>query len=156
MIVVGQAIHWFDHEAFYREAKRVMGPTAVIAVIGYGLMRVSPEVDAVVDHFYKNITGPYWEPERKYIDEAYQTLPFPFEPIEAPAFEMPCKWSFAQMMGYLNTWSAVKKYGEVNGVNPLTLVADDLERAWGGASIRAVVFPLFLRVGISPRSSREA
>jgi hypothetical protein len=55
-----------------------MVPNAVIAAIGYGLMRVSPEVDAVLNHFCKNITGPYWEPERKYIDESYKTLPFSF------------------------------------------------------------------------------
>ncbi len=147
MVVVGQAIHWFNHDAFYREAKRVMGPQAVIVAIGYGLMRVSPEVDAVLDYFYQHITGPYWEPERRYIDDAYQTLPFPFEPIEVPAFEMPCDWTFAQMMGFLNTWSAVKKYEAANGVNPLSLVADDFEKAWGGEESMQVVFPLFVRAG---------
>jgi ubiquinone/menaquinone biosynthesis C-methylase UbiE len=147
MVVVGQAIHWFDHEAFYREANRVMGPGAVIVAIGYGLMRVSAEVDAVLDHFYKNITGPYWEPERKYIDEAYQSLPFPFEPIEVPTYEIPCNWTFAQMMGYLNTWSAVKKYEQENGMNPLSLVATDLEQAWGGVANRRVVFPGFVKAG---------
>jgi len=147
MVVVGQAIHWFNHEAFYREAKRVMGPNAVLVIIGYGMMRVSPEVDVVIDHFYKNITGPYWEPERKYINEAYQTLPFPFETIEIPTFDMPCQWSFAQMMGYLNTWSAVKKYEAKNGLNPLTLVADDLEQAWGSPAVKQVVFPIFMKAG---------
>ncbi|MCU0405054.1 MAG: methyltransferase domain-containing protein [Chitinophagaceae bacterium] len=147
MVVVGQAIHWFNLEAFYKEANRVMGPNAVIAAIGYGLMRISPEVDAVLHHFYKNITGPYWEPERKYIDEAYQNLPFPFEPIDVPAFEMPCQWNFAQMMGYLNTWTVVKRYEQEKGVNPLSLVEKDLEQAWGGEGIRKVVFPLFVKAG---------
>ncbi len=147
MVVVGQAIHWFDHEVFYREAKRVMGSNAVMVAVGYGLMRITPAVDEVLDHFYQNIVGPYWEPERRYIDEAYETLPFPFEPIDVPAFEMPCLWTFQQMMGYLNTWSAVKKYERENGVNPLSLVVDDLQKAWGGEEVRMVVFPLFVRAG---------
>jgi SAM-dependent methyltransferase len=147
MVVVGQAIHWFNHEAFYREAKRVMGPNAVLVAIGYGLMHVSPEVDAVLDHFYKNITGPYWEPERKYIDDAYATLPFPFEPIEVPDFEMPCQWRFDQMMGFLNTWSAVKRYEKEHGINPLTLVASDFEKAWGLQTVKQVVFPVFAKAG---------
>lgn len=147
MVVVGQAIHWFNHEAFYREAKRVMGPEAVIVAIGYGLMRVSPGIDAVMDQFYKEITGPYWEPERKYIDDAYRSLPFPFEPINVPDFEIYCQWNFEQMMGYLNTWSAVKGYEQENGVNPLTLVATDLEQAWGGETGRRVVFPGFVKAG---------
>jgi SAM-dependent methyltransferase len=147
MVIVGQAIHWFNLEAFYREANRVMGPNAVMVAIGYGLMRISPDVDAVLDHFYKNITGPYWEPERSYIDEAYQNLPFPFDPIEVPMFEMPCDWNFTQMIGFLNTWSAVKKYEQENGINPLSLVAGDFEKAWGGEESRRVVFPLFVRAG---------
>jgi hypothetical protein len=147
MVVVGQAIHWFNHEAFYTEANRVMGPNAVMVVVGYGLLRVSPEVNAVLDHFYKDITGPWWEPERKYIDEGYKTLPFPFEPIEVPAFEMPCQWTFGQLMGYVNTWSAVKRYEKEKGMNPLSLVAADLENAWGGEKSRRVVFPVFVRAG---------
>jgi SAM-dependent methyltransferase len=147
MVVVAQAIHWFNHDAFYLEAHRVMGPKAVLVAIGYGLMRISPEVDVVLHHFYQNITGPYWEPERIYIDEAYQNLPFPFEPIEVPAFEMPCEWTLGQMMGFLNTWSAVKKYEQENGVNPLSLVSYDFEKAWGGEKRRKVVFPLFVRAG---------
>jgi SAM-dependent methyltransferase len=150
MVVVAQAIHWFNHEAFYREAHRVMGSNAVMVAIGYGLMRICPEVDAVLDHFYQNITGPYWEPERIYIDEAYQNLPFPFEPIHVPSFEMPCAWSFGQMMGFLNTWSAVKEYEKEKGINPLSLVADYFEKAWGGEERRKVVFPLFVRAGRKP------
>lgn len=147
MVVVGQAIHWFNHDAFYREANRVMGSNAVLAVIGYRLMRVSPEIDVVIDHFYKNITDPYWEPERKYIDEAYQTLPFPFELINVPAFEITAQWSFEQMMGYLNTWSAVKKYEKENGVNPLTLVENDLAKAWGNHPVQQITFPIIVKAG---------
>ena len=147
MVVVGQALHWFNHGEFYKEAHRVMGPEAVFVAIGYGLMQVSPEVDKVLAHFYNDIVGPFWQPERRYIDEAYQTIPFPFEPISAPSFEMPCQWGFAQMMGYLGTWSAVKKYEAHTGINPLSLVANDFETAWGREEVRKVVFPLFVRAG---------
>jgi hypothetical protein len=51
------------------------------------------------------------------------------------------------MMGYLNTWSAVKKYEQVNGMNPLSLVVEDFEKAWGGVVSRRVVFPGFVRAG---------
>ena len=60
---------------------------------------------------------------------------------------MPCQWSFAQMMGYLNTWSAVKLYEQENGVNPLTLVAKDFEKAWGSPALKQVVFPNYMKAG---------
>jgi hypothetical protein len=62
-------------------------------------------------------------------------------------FEMPCDWNFTQMISFLNTWSAVKKYEQENGINPLSLVAGDFEKAWGGEESRRVVFPLFVRAG---------
>jgi SAM-dependent methyltransferase len=147
MVVVGQAIHWFNHELFFQEAKRVMAPNAVLVAIGYGLMRISPEIDVVLNHFYTNITGPYWEPERKYLDDGFASLPFPFEPIEVPEFQMPCLWSLEQVTGFLNTWSAVKKYEAVNGINPLSLIETDLVQAWSEKDKRMVVFPLFIKAG---------
>ncbi|WP_211263129.1 methyltransferase domain-containing protein [Thioalkalivibrio nitratireducens] len=48
LITVGQALHWFDFPAFYAEAARVLRPGGVLAAWGYGLMQVSPAVDAAV------------------------------------------------------------------------------------------------------------
>jgi SAM-dependent methyltransferase len=147
MIVIGQAIHWFDHDAFYSEVNRVLAPDGVIVAVGYGLMTINEEVDAVLNHFYKNITGTYWPTERAHLDAGYTTIPWPFDTIETPSFEMTHHWGFDQMMGYLNTWSAVKLYEKETGVNPLTLVVEDFRKAWGSDNTRLVRFPLFVKAG---------
>ncbi len=148
LIVVAQAIHWFDFERFYTEVRRLLRPGGVLALIGYGLFRTGDAgVDAVVDHFYKNITDPYWDPERRYIDEAYRTIPFPFEEIEMPHFEMKSHWSADDVLGYFNTWSAVQHYIRKNRQNPVDLIEADLRKAWGQEAERQINCPLLVRVG---------
>lgn len=147
LIVVAQAIHWFDFEKFYAEVARTAKRNAVLAVIGYGKLLISPEVDAVVDHLYRNIVGPYWDKERRYIDEDYRTIPFPFEEIGAPAFDNNYEWTLEQLLGYLRTWSAVRHYQDKEDKDPVAHIIPELSRHWGRVEKQTVSFPLLLRVG---------
>ncbi len=146
LIVVAQAIHWFDFDQFYREVRRTARANAFLVVTGYGLLRVSEEVDEVIAHFYNEIIGKYWDKERKYIDENYQTIPFPFEEMAVPEFRNEKEWRFEHLVGYLKTWSAVKHYEKQQGVNPVDVIAEDLKTAWGDAETRKIYFPILLRV----------
>ncbi len=58
-------------------------------------------------------------PNDRYIDEAYQTIPFPFEEIATSELSMSFQWSAAQLLDYLNTWSALKHYRAKNSDDPL-------------------------------------
>ncbi|WP_298225191.1 class I SAM-dependent methyltransferase [Flavobacterium sp.] len=146
LIVVAQAIHWFDFEKFYREVNRTAKDNALLVVIGYGRLEISTEIDALISTFYEDIIGTYWDAERRYIDEHYRTIPFPFEEISAPHFNNSYEWNFDHLIGYLNTWSAVKHYIKTNNINPLDLIAEDLKLAFGNQT-RHVNFPLLLRIG---------
>ena len=66
LITVAQAIHWFDFEKFYAEVKRVIKPEGIIAVTGYGLLAIDDAIDKVVQYFYTNVTGAYWDEEKKF------------------------------------------------------------------------------------------
>lgn len=145
LITVAQAIHWFDFEAFYKEVRRTLKPDGTIAVMGYGLFRSNKETTAVIDHFYNGIIGPYWDSERRYLDEEYKTIPFPFKEMEAPEFIHEMEWSLERLVGYLKTWSAVKHYEKANGKNPVDLVYSDLKKSFGERG--KVVFPVLFRVG---------
>lgn len=79
LVTIAQALHWFKFDAFYANVRRVLKPGGVIAAWCYGMNYVTPAVDAAVDRLYK-ITDPYWAAGRKWIDEKYATIPFPFEP----------------------------------------------------------------------------
>lgn len=133
LITIAQALHWFDFDAFYQEVRRVIKPNGVLAAWCYTLARISPEIDAIVEHLYTNILGnEYWPKERDYIDKNYETIPFPFLKIKTPDFFIERSLNFYQWIGYLNTWSAVQEYQDRNhGQNPLDLVMEDLQKAWG-------------------------
>jgi SAM-dependent methyltransferase len=147
LVVVAQALHWFDLEAFYAEVRRVLRGGGVIAAIAYGLHRISPGVDAVVDHLYRDLVGPYWPPERRHIETGYASLPFPFEPMPMGAHEMRAHWSLANLTGYLRTWSAVQRYRADRDEDPVTLIEAELAHAWGETGERRVTWPLTLRCG---------
>lgn len=150
LVVVAQSIHWFRFERFYAEVRRVLKPGGVLAVIGYGLFESdAPAVDAVIRRFYTDIVGPYWDAERRYIDEGYRTIPFPFEEIPMPVFVMQYRWTLADLLGYLRTWSAVQHYVRERGEHPVGLIESDLQQAWAGAAERAIRFPLLLRVAVA-------
>lgn len=146
LITVAQAIHWFNFDAFYKEVHRLLSPNGVFAVMGYGVFSTGGEADSVLHYLYEDILGEYWDPERRYIEENYQTIPFPFEEIEAKSFENRFSWTFDQLIGYLNTWSSVQHYINKNGKNPIHLVKTQLENLWNGGE-QEVVFPLLLRIG---------
>jgi SAM-dependent methyltransferase len=146
LITVAQAIHWFDFDAFYREVNRTIRPGGLLAVIGYHLIRLSPAVDAVLDAFYRDVVGPFWDRERRYIDQRYQTIPFPYADIAAPAFRNTVEWSFDHLVGYIGTWSAVQHYRKAKGADPVALVYPALKEAWGAALTREGHFPILLRV----------
>lgn len=146
LITVAQAIHWFDFDAFYAEVKRTLKPRGIFAAFGYGVMQIDAKVDVVINKLYRLILGKYWDEERRYIDEKYQTILFPFEEIAAPALDIKTRWNFDQLIGYLNTWSALQHYKKANNSNPIEIVITELEQAWGKED-KEVTFPILLRVG---------
>ncbi|HXS35130.1 MAG TPA: class I SAM-dependent methyltransferase [Flavipsychrobacter sp.] len=147
LITVAQAIHWFDFEQFYNEVKRVGKPESIIAVWTYKLLYTNSLIDVILDDFYSNLLGPYWDKERKYVDDEYKTIPFPFEEIATPKFEIKANWQLTNLIGYLNSWSSVQHYIKKEGVDPVQLYLPKFKEHWNDHEIKQITFPLFLRAG---------
>lgn len=147
LITVAQAIHWFDFERFYEEVRRTAKERALLAVIGYGMVRVNDEIDPLLDRFHDFAFGKYFSENRKYFDERYQTLPFPFEEIDCPGFESKYRWGIGDVEGYLNSWSAVQKFKSDDGFNPVDDFIEELASYWPEKEEKEVTFPVFLRLG---------
>ena len=146
LVTVAQAIHWFDFKAFYKEVKRVLKPQGVLAVIGYGLIHVQDAaINSLVQQLYAETLKDYWDSERRYIDELYQTIPFPFYEQAVPDLRLEYQWTPQQLLSYLNTWSALKHYHEHNVDDPLQPISAALH---AGPEHLDVTFPVLLRVGI--------
>jgi SAM-dependent methyltransferase len=147
-ITVAQALHWFELDGFYCEARRVWQPRGVLAVWTYNLLHVSAAVDGIVRRFHDEVVGPYWPPERKIVRRGYRDLPFPFDEIATPAFQIELRWSLERLLGYLRTWSATQRFFAANERDPVELVESDLEQAWGNpAEEKLAIWPLTVRLG---------
>jgi len=146
LITVGQAVHWFETEAFNQEVRRVARPGATVAEWGYGLVQIADELDPLVREFYAGTMRPYWDDNRWHIDDEYARIPFPFGAVQHAQFAVRRQWSAEWFLNYLRTWSSVAKYEKQHGQDPVLLVVNELTQLWGPAE-REVTFPVFLRLG---------
>jgi SAM-dependent methyltransferase len=127
LITVGQALHWFDLKRFYAEVRRVLRPGGVIAAWCY---------------------GPFWPPERDQVESGYRTLPFPFERIPLPDFSMEADWTAQELIAYLGTWSATKRFETELGRDPRDEIREALMNAWGSRhGRRRIQWPLSFLAG---------
>jgi len=155
LLTVAQAIHWFDLQAFQAEVERVLRPGGVLAVWSYDVLQISPAVDEVISHLYGPILNRFWPPERKIIEAGYRDIDFPYEKIESPVFAMSSSWRLADLVGYLNTWSAVKRYIQERKTNPVEIIFDDLSAAWGEAGRKYEVhWPMTVLAWRKPAETR--
>lgn len=148
LVVAAQAAHWFDHERFYPEVKRVLRADGALALWTYGLAYIEPRIDAIVHHFYSDVIGSYWPPERRWVESAYRDLPFPLREVTTPPFQLHLEWDLDNLIGYLGTWSAVQRYKRATGEDPLPALRAEIAPWWPTPmEAKRVTWPLHLRVG---------
>jgi SAM-dependent methyltransferase len=149
LVVVAEALHWFDLHRFYPELRRVLKPGGVFAVLGYAFFQIEPEIDAAIRQHMLDPIDPYWAPGNRVVMDGYRSLPFPVDEIPTPpVFEMDVAWSLPQLIDYARTWSALKRYTAETGRDPLPGLHAALLPLWGSAdTVRRVHMPLFFRVG---------
>lgn len=149
LITAAQAAHWFDLPGFYAEVHRVARPGVVLALISYGVLRLDEGLLADrFEQFYWQEIGPYWPAERQLVDSGYATLDFPFTTIAPPAMAIRLNWSLEEFLGYIATWSAMRRAQEAGRGEILHRFARDMADFWGDpASKHEVSWPINMRVG---------
>ena len=154
LVTIAQAMHWFDLPVFYQQVKWVLKkPHGVIAAWCYTTPEVNDSMNRILQRFYEN---PYWDPQRKLVDDKYIGINFPFEPVDGADSTGPFEFANERLMGledyftYLRSWSAYQKAKE-KGVELLSEdVVEDFKRAWsedGNNGQKLVRFPVYLRIG---------
>lgn len=146
LITVAQALHWFRFNEFYTEVKRVAKPNSIFAAWTYSLLRISKDIDKLIEEHHYDTLGPYWDEERKYVNEEYSSVPFPFEKLKAPVFAMHYEWALEELEGYLNTWSALQKFIAAKEYNPVERLIPRIKSHWTQEKMK-IYFPVHLLMG---------
>jgi SAM-dependent methyltransferase len=149
LITVAQAYHWFQFGEFFQEATRVSKPDGIVAVWGYGLIKVQDAaLSSSLIRFYTDTVGKYWDSERKYVEEGYKTIPFYFQELPSRDFSIEVSWTREDLIGYLNSWSSVQHYIKATQHNPVYEFARQVSALWEGNENKLFSFPVFMRLGI--------
>jgi SAM-dependent methyltransferase len=151
LVAVAQALHWFDLDEFFAEARRVLAPGGVLAVWGYGDPVIDdPELERISHAFNRGTLEKYWTANRDLLLSGYRSVPFPFREIETPRFRMTQRWTLPELAGYFRTWSATSLFVAEHCEDPVVSVEKELAAKWGGAKTTHLIeWPLYLRAGIN-------
>jgi len=148
LVTVAQAYHWIKWDEFRNEAVRVCKNKAVIAVwMYYNHTTGDKRIDDAVHDFYENVTKPYWDYERKYVEEKYSTVKFDYEPLPVKKFETILHWHREDLIGYISSWSAIQKMIKVNDHSPIPIIEEKIKILWPEGEVKKVSFPIYLKLG---------
>lgn len=148
VVHVGQALHWFELDAFWAEVGRVLKPGGLFVASGYRWSQVEPGIDALIQRELLDVILPYWPQNNRLVWNGYRDVALPFERISAPALEMVNFWNLDQLFDYFLTWSGTRLAIAELGPDFVERAKQAVAGPWGGAAVkRAVVTPLTLLAG---------
>lgn len=113
LVAVAQALHWFDFDAFWPEVRRVAKPGAFFCAWGYSWFEGRSELHRGFAEPLLEMLDPYWAPNNRLLWAGYRSedIRFPFARIDAPSFTIDVRWTIAELLDYVRTWSAYKRAG---------------------------------------------
>lgn len=149
IVTVAQALHWFPLDAFYAEVRRVVKPGGVVAAWTYAAFELANQDAAgIVRAYHYGTVDRYWPPERMHVEQRYRDIPFPFERLDTPSFQMRTSWTLDQVAAYLRSWSATARFVAAHGRDPVEKVEEQLRAVWGDpAQPVDVDWPLMVLAG---------
>jgi len=148
LVTVAQAYHWINWKEFKKEVTRVCKPGAIIAIwVYFRNMPGDKKIDDAIFNFYENVTRPYWDEARKYVEELYETVEFDYELLSVKQFETTLNWQREDMIGYISSWSAIQNYMKVNGHSPIPTLEEEINKLWPEGEVKKVSFPIYLKLG---------
>uniref|UniRef100_A0A383WJ69 Methyltransferase type 11 domain-containing protein n=1 Tax=Tetradesmus obliquus TaxID=3088 RepID=A0A383WJ69_TETOB len=171
LITAASALHWFEHDRFYRETRRVLKPHGVLAAWAIPLGCATLEVpsapgaaaacNAALLHIHEGILGPCWDERKRWADKMYKGIEPSsehFSSVQLMQLDFPVELTAEALVGYASSWSAYSIYRKQHPDRPDPLVeyrqqllaALEAEGAPAGATIVAHI-PLCMVLAQHPK-----
>lgn len=149
-VTVAQALHWFELERFFSEARRVLKVGGLFCAWGYSWSHVEPTIDAVMQVSILEPIRKYWAKQNSALWEGYTNVQLPFKAVDAPSFSIRMEWTLLEYMAYVHTWSATRRATQAEGPNFFEAACKRMEQAWGATErVREVRMPLTMIAGVA-------
>lgn len=151
MVVAATAFHWFEHDAFLREAKRVLKPKGTLAVFGYhyAILQGHPEAASIYAKMQYETIHKHMDNRIRFVMNYYRDIQFPFTTQEwyiSPSTEdttnisvtkeslMPYEVSLEDLKSFTKTTSgyvALRKEHQNNPdfVDPVDIAFEEIKNA---------------------------
>ncbi|WIA33531.1 hypothetical protein OEZ86_006655 [Tetradesmus obliquus] len=116
LVTVAQALHWFQHEEFYQEVRRILKPSGTFAAWTYSLPILNHRqhpAQALLLQLYQGVLGPYWAERRRLVEAGYRGIEPGLEHFGLAVrreLETQQEQSVDGLLGYLQSWSAYETY----------------------------------------------
>jgi len=147
LVTVAQALHWFDFTRFWPEVRRTLKPGGIFAAWTYTWFHVSNPVDVLIERELLEPIQQYWAPQNRLAWNGYRDIVFPFEDLAVPEIRMTLAWNPEELLAYVGTWSATRRYIEKNGAGIVEELAGRLQSAWGDQARKPVSMEFYLKAG---------
>ena len=110
-ITVATALHWFDHDKFWKEVHRVARSGAIFCAWTYHAVQTPQDVRHALIAPLSDILEPYWSEGNRLSWRGYSKLELamPFGEVESPDFACRLEWKPAQIAAFVRSWSAHRK-----------------------------------------------
>jgi len=130
IVCVAQALHWFSSDKYYKEVNRILKEDGIFACWGYSFFKINNEIDKLINETIFDPILPYWAEENKLLWNNYSEIDFPFEKIEVPEIKMIETWNKIELVEYIKTWSAYKRFIDNNNNDIISNFLDTISGIW--------------------------
>lgn len=118
LITVGTAYHWFDSGRFWSEARRVLKPGGIVAILQIATPEIK-ETPGLLRKFLKEELEPHTPAVKSSNAELREEIPVGFERVKLPnVYRNELRKRVSDVLGWLKTTSAYRPYMEKTGRNP--------------------------------------
>ena len=142
-------MHWFEHDLFWAEVRRLVRPGALFCAWGYAWFRAFEPVQQALLDTVAEVVAPYWADNNRILWRGYRPaeVRFPFQPIRAPELRIEVDWLTSELSDYVRTWSAFKRAAADGLGAELERVIRLAEQRSGADARRRLHVPLTILAG---------
>lgn len=147
LVCVAQAMHWFDIKKYFNEVHRVLKPDGIFACWGYSFFTIDPIIDEIIKDTILDPIKPYWSKKNTILWNNYKEITFPFEKIPTPEIIMKENWTKSQLLKYIRTWSAYRRYSEENDKDIEISFLNNVRDFWPSYLKKEVIMDFTIYIG---------